>query len=189
MRSRGDEVARLRARALACLPAARVAAPAAASSAAAESAPAATTTATRPGLVLRLVHAQLATVEVFAVQRGHGRLGVGVGAHRDEREAARAAGLAVAGNGNLLDGAAVLCERGAQRVFGGGEVEVADVELASHWNRPSGVLREARVGPRSGEDTLPRASRGLRNAKGIAAIAALRRGQGATGNRSCGFLR
>src|SRR5262249_10821269 len=51
-------------------------------------------------------------------------------------EAARTTGLAVAGDGNLLDAAAVLAEGGAQGVLGGGEVEIADVELASHWNHP-----------------------------------------------------
>ena len=40
-----------------------------------------------------------------------GGLGVALGAHRYEREAARAAGLAVGRDGNLSDGAAVRSER------------------------------------------------------------------------------
>ena len=62
-------------------------------------------------------------------------LGIALRAHLDEREAARTAGLAVARDGHLLDGAAVRSERGTQRVLGDGEVEVADVELGSHVDR------------------------------------------------------
>ena len=47
----------------------------------------------------------------------------------------KAAGLPVTGNRNLANRATVRCERGSQRVLGGGEVEVADVELGSHGDR------------------------------------------------------
>src|SRR5262249_28751108 len=66
------------------------------------------------------------------VQGRDGGLGVAIGAHLDEGEAARAPGLAVARNGDVLDDASVGREGRAQRVLGGAEVEVPDVELGSH---------------------------------------------------------
>src|SRR5262245_6991391 len=105
--------------------------------AAAPSESTASTTATtessaRARLVLSFVHLEAAPVEILAVELRDGGLGVGIGSHRDERESTGPPGLAVARDGNLFDGPTVRSERSLQCVLGGGEVEVADVELATH---------------------------------------------------------
>src|SRR5690606_1004792 len=96
--------------------------------AATTAAAAATTTAgTAAGLVLRSVAAQPAPAEVLAVD-GLDRAGSVRAVHLDEAEAAGAAGLAIARQGNRLD-RAVGCEQRADLVLGGIERQIADINL------------------------------------------------------------
>src|SRR5262245_50822850 len=73
----------------------------------------ATESPARARLVLCLVHLEAATVEVLAIQCGDRGLGVRVVRHRDECEPARASGLSIARNGDLLDRPTVRAESGA----------------------------------------------------------------------------
>src|SRR5260221_11395679 len=91
---------------------------------------AAAATAARLAL-LSLVHAERATVEdraVHPLDRGGCVLG---GAHRDEREATRAAALAVGDDVHVRD-LSGLGERRAHGVEGRVERKVADVESVTH---------------------------------------------------------
>ena len=74
-----------------------------------------------------LVHNQVAPGQVGAIQRGNGLLGLVRVHHFDEREAARAARVAVLDQKNRVD-LAVGFKRRPDFVFGRGEIEIADVE-------------------------------------------------------------
>jgi hypothetical protein len=80
----------------------------------------------------RLVHGERASVDRVPVEGldGRGRLG-GV-ADLDEREPTRAAGLTVGDHVDADHLAAVGLDEATELVFGGVEVEVADVEPGSH---------------------------------------------------------
>src|SRR5262245_37259047 len=89
-------------------------------------------TATAALLVLGLVHLQRASPELGAVERADGvrrraRLG-----HLAEREAARAARLAVHDHVDRLH-AAVAAKELAELVLGGGEGKVADIQFLAHF--------------------------------------------------------
>jgi hypothetical protein len=81
--------------------------------------------------LLGLIHAERATVEGLAVHAFDGLGGFLGGAHRDEREAARAAGLAI---GHEVDVADIpeLLKRGADAIGGGVEREVSNVQTSIH---------------------------------------------------------
>ena len=76
---------------------------------------------------------RFATVENDAVHRLDGSLRIAFGAHLDEREAAGAAGVAVQHELDLPDLAVVLTEFTRERVFGGLEGEIANVESCTQW--------------------------------------------------------
>ena len=95
--------------------------------AAAEAATTAATTTTGAGLVLGFIDAQGATAHVLAVDGLDGARGIGL-AHLHEAEATGAAGFAIIGKGNRLNGA-VGCEQRADLIFGRSKRQVADINL------------------------------------------------------------
>jgi hypothetical protein len=113
----------------------------AASTAAAASTTEATTTTTAAATgaiaaLLGFVHAELTTVELDAVHLRDGIFRVGIGAHHDEPEAARAAGIAVEHDLHFGDLTAV-GERALQGLFGGMKRQVADVKSIVHGSSAS----------------------------------------------------
>ena len=117
-----------------------VAVAAAAATTAAESTAAAATTATEATTTaatteaaglgrtgLGLVHHDGAAIELAAVESSDCRFAVGLLAHGDEAEAARAAGFTVRTDVDLGDRAECL-ERGAQAVVRRAEVQVSNVD-------------------------------------------------------------
>jgi hypothetical protein len=91
---------------------------------------AATATAARLAL-LGLVHAERATVEGLAVHAFDGLGGFLGRAHRDEREAARAAGLAIGHEVDVAD-ISELLKRSADAIGSGVEREVSNVQTSVH---------------------------------------------------------
>src|SRR5262249_11899270 len=103
----------------------------AAASAATAAAEAAAAAATTTALVLRLVHLERAAAELRAVERADrvargARLG-----HLHEREAARAARLAICDHGHRFD-VAVTSEQISKLIFRGRERDVPYVQLLAH---------------------------------------------------------
>src|SRR5690606_22104885 len=111
---------------------AATAAVAAATATAAEAAAAA-------GLLARLVDDQAAACERVAVQSANGGLRRLVGGHRDEAEAARAAGFAI-GDDLGIDDFTVIAEKLRQLRVGRAPRQVAHVDLGSHRNSFLGPL-------------------------------------------------
>src|SRR6185437_6489909 len=108
--------------------AAAVAATAAAASTTSEPA----TTATAAAAILGLLHRDLASLDVAAVDLVDGLLGLVIGRHLDEAEATRAAGLAIGDDLGIGDGA----ERGeqlAQIQLGDAVGQISNVESRSHF--------------------------------------------------------
>src|SRR5262249_38151388 len=136
-RERGNSRAARR-RVVVALPAIATAAATAAAAttavaAAATAAAAATTAAAAAGLaLLGLVDAQRTAVELRAVHRLDRRLCVSIRRHLDEREAARAAGVAIEHDAAALDLAAIGAERGSQGLLCGVERKIAYVETLAH---------------------------------------------------------
>ena len=95
---------------------------------------------------LGLVHAQVAPVELHAVQLLDRGLSFLVGRELGEREATRASGVAVHHEVEVLDVATVLREDGLQGVLGRVPGEVADVETLAHSRSTDPFERR---GPRS----------------------------------------
>src|SRR5436190_16959556 len=80
------------------------------------------------------VHLDGATVKALAVEGADGSLGLGLGAHLDEAEAAGAARLAIGDDGGALD-RAMRGEGLAEARLGSAEGEIADVKLVvAHAN-------------------------------------------------------
>src|SRR5262245_6899053 len=90
-----------------------------------------TTAAATAATLLRLVHAERTAVDGLAVDLRDRLLRLGVGAHRHEREAARATGVAIHHDVDVGD-LAELREQLADRVGGGLEGQVANVEPVTH---------------------------------------------------------
>ena len=90
----------------------------------------ATTATTTRTLLARtgLVHHEVATVEVLAVERRHSGLALGLVSHGHEAEASRATGLPVSGQKDLGHGA-ISPEELLETVLGRAEVEIADIDL------------------------------------------------------------
>jgi hypothetical protein len=115
----------------------------------------ATTAAAAGSALLRLVHAERAAVEHRAVQasdRVGGRL---LGAHGDEREPARLAGLAIHRHrdlAHLADGG----EGITNGVLRGAEREIADVETITHDTMPYGFLLRVRAESRPSDEAVSR---------------------------------
>ena len=80
---------------------------------------------------LGFVHAERTTIEVLAVHRFDGVGRLLVGAHRDEREAARAAGLAIGNEMDVADGSELL-KCSANAISGRVEGKIADIQTSTH---------------------------------------------------------
>lgn len=89
-------------------------------------------TATTTGALLRLVHAQRASVEVGAVHRSDRRLRLGLGGQFDECEATRSARLAVHHQEDIRHRTPVGAERISEGLFSRAVCQVAYVESRSH---------------------------------------------------------
>src|SRR5690606_1534954 len=106
---------------------------------AATTATAAAAAAAAAGLPARLVDDQAAAFERVAVQSANGGLRRLVGGHRDEAEAARAAGFAI-GDDLGIDDFTVIAEKLRQLRVGRAPRQVAHVDLGSHRNSFLGPL-------------------------------------------------
>ncbi|MEY2785461.1 MAG: hypothetical protein RL277_1671, partial [Planctomycetota bacterium] len=101
--------------------AAAAAAAATEATAAAAAAAEAATAATAGLTLLGFVHAQRAAVKSLSVPGLDGSLSIGIAAHGDEREAARAPGLAIRDNSHFTHLASVGCKGGLEVRFSGVE--------------------------------------------------------------------